>query len=87
MNTSLGRKGSLTTLSDYWTVATVFEMAILAEDYDRAVTAAQRMADLTPPVWYLKSTMNNIRLVSHMRKGTEHTTPFCQVPPPPASSV
>lgn len=31
MNNSLGLKGNLNSQMDYWTVATVFEMSILAE--------------------------------------------------------
>eukprot|EP00054_Salpingoeca_dolichothecata_P022291 m.145857 g.145857 ORF g.145857 m.145857 type:complete len:1473 (+) comp24287_c0_seq1:102-4520(+) len=63
MNNSLGRKGNLETLTDYWTVATVFEMSILTEDFGQALKAASCMFKLHPPTWHLKSTMNNIKLI------------------------
>eukprot|EP00050_Salpingoeca_kvevrii_P018682 m.77082 g.77082 ORF g.77082 m.77082 type:complete len:1459 (-) comp8130_c0_seq1:661-5037(-) len=68
MNNSLGLKGNMETITDYWTVATVFEMSILAEDTLQALKAATCMFRLRPPTWHLKSTMNNIQLIMHERK-------------------
>ena len=64
LNALLGKKGrSLRDLNVYWDVATYFELHAVQHDWPKACQAALHMYLLNPPVWYLKSTINNLKIL------------------------
>ena len=64
LNALLGKKGrSLRNLTDYWDVATYFELHAVQGDWTKACLAALHMYLLNPPIWYLKSTINNLKIL------------------------
>ncbi|KAA0201167.1 Mitogen-activated protein kinase kinase kinase 15 [Fasciolopsis buskii] len=68
LNLRIGRKGDISKLTDYWDVATFFEVRVLLEEYTSAVRAVERIYAMDPPIWQLASTLRNIRLINHFRK-------------------
>ena len=69
LSTLLGKKGRLLKdLSDYWDVATFFELHAIQSDWLKACLGALHMYLLNPPMWYLKSTINNLQILDRARK-------------------
>lgn len=51
LNLRIGRKGDISKLTDYWDVATFFEVRVLLEEYTSAVRAVERIYAMDPPIW------------------------------------
>ncbi|KAH0624725.1 hypothetical protein JD844_032468 [Phrynosoma platyrhinos] len=74
LNSLLGRKGSLEKMNNYWDVGQFFSVSMLASDIGKAVQAAERLFKLKPPIWYLKSLVQNLMLIQRFKKHTiEHS--------------
>uniref|UniRef100_A0A8C6RK75 mitogen-activated protein kinase kinase kinase n=1 Tax=Nannospalax galili TaxID=1026970 RepID=A0A8C6RK75_NANGA len=74
LNSLLGRKGSLEKMKNYWDVGQFFTVSMLASDVGKAVQAAERLFKLKPPVWYLRSLVQNLLLIQRFKKPiTEHS--------------
>ncbi|XP_038246710.1 mitogen-activated protein kinase kinase kinase 15 isoform X2 [Dermochelys coriacea] len=74
LNSLLGRKGSLEKMNNYWDVGQFFSVSMLASDIGKAVQAAEKLFKLKPPVWYLKSLVQNLLLIQRFKKLTiEHS--------------
>ncbi|XP_007469376.1 PREDICTED: mitogen-activated protein kinase kinase kinase 15 [Lipotes vexillifer] len=68
LNSLLGRKGSLEKMNNYWDVGQFFNVSMLASDVGKAVQAAERLFKLKPPVWYLRSLLQNLLLIQRFKK-------------------
>ncbi|XP_072850416.2 mitogen-activated protein kinase kinase kinase 15 isoform X2 [Pogona vitticeps] len=75
LNSLLGRKGSLEKMNNYWDVGQFFSVSMLASDTGKAVQAAERLFKLKPPIWYLKSLVQNLMLIQRFKKHTAEHSP------------
>ncbi|XP_004690137.2 PREDICTED: mitogen-activated protein kinase kinase kinase 15 [Condylura cristata] len=74
LNSLLGRKGSLEKMNNYWDVGQFFNVSMLASNVGKAVQAAERLFKLKPPIWYLRSLVQNLLLIQRFKKPiTEHS--------------
>ncbi|XP_048865948.1 mitogen-activated protein kinase kinase kinase 15 isoform X1 [Brienomyrus brachyistius] len=74
LNSLLGRKGSLEKMNNYWDVGQFFTVSMLANDISKAVQAAEKLFKLKPPIWYLRSVVQNLQLIQRFKKqNLEHS--------------
>ncbi|KAF5397081.1 hypothetical protein PHET_09807 [Paragonimus heterotremus] len=51
LNRRMGLKGDISKLTDYWDLATLFEIRVLSEEYFSAVDVLDKMFSMEPPAW------------------------------------
>lgn len=57
--------------ADYWTVATVLELACISRDYALASRCVPRVVILAEESWMLKTTSDNLALIAQRRAGED----------------
>ncbi|XP_034069796.1 mitogen-activated protein kinase kinase kinase 15 isoform X3 [Gymnodraco acuticeps] len=75
LNSLLGRKGSLEKMNNYWDVGQFFTVGMLANDIPKATQAAEKLFKLKPPIWYLRSVVQNLQLIQRFKKQTVEHSP------------
>ncbi|KAM6953790.1 mitogen-activated protein kinase kinase kinase 15 [Aplochiton taeniatus] len=75
LNSLLGRKGSLEKMNNYWDVGQFFTVSMLANDIPKATQAAEKLFKLKPPIWYLRSVVQNLQLIQRFKKQTVEHSP------------
>ncbi|XP_075996543.1 mitogen-activated protein kinase kinase kinase 15 isoform X5 [Genypterus blacodes] len=75
LNSLLGRKGSLEKMNNYWDVGQFFTVTMLANDIPKATQAAEKLFKLKPPLWYLRSVVQNLKLIQRFKKQTVEHSP------------
>uniref|UniRef100_A0A3P9JY45 mitogen-activated protein kinase kinase kinase n=1 Tax=Oryzias latipes TaxID=8090 RepID=A0A3P9JY45_ORYLA len=75
LNSLLGRKGSLEKMNNYWDVGQFFTVSMLASDIPKATQAAEKLFKLKPPLWYLRSVVQNLQLIQRYKKQSMEHSP------------
>ena len=61
LNSLLGKKArSIKDYTDYWDIAAFFELNAIQHEWLKACQCALHMYLLNPPIWHMKSTINNL---------------------------
>lgn len=68
---AVARQGGMTS-QDYWTVATVLELAAIQNDSTLIENALPRLASLADDVFQPKTTVDNLKLILGLRKPSEN---------------
>ncbi|XP_016054867.1 PREDICTED: mitogen-activated protein kinase kinase kinase 15, partial [Miniopterus natalensis] len=68
LNSLLGKKGCLENMNNYWDVGQFFNVSMLASNVGKSIQAAERLFSLKPPVWYLRSLVQNLFLILRFKK-------------------
>ena len=59
--------------NNYWTLATILELALIGRDENLALKVLPRMLAVEAEPWMLKTTVNNLEMLLNLRKGKEET--------------
>eukprot|EP00045_Choanoeca_perplexa_P017552 m.256527 g.256527 ORF g.256527 m.256527 type:complete len:1296 (+) comp17570_c0_seq5:41-3928(+) len=79
----LGKKGKIEAMKDYWDVATLFEMHLLAKKYKDALPVAAQMFRLKPPVWHFTTTLKNCSMIDSKREELQSNPRYARRHPTP----
>nr|KAF6320605.1 mitogen-activated protein kinase kinase kinase 15 [Pipistrellus kuhlii] len=68
LSSMLGRKGCLEKMSNYWDVGQFLSVTMLANNAGKFIQAAEKLFKLKPPIWYLRSLVQNLSLIMSFKK-------------------
>nr|KAF6360301.1 mitogen-activated protein kinase kinase kinase 15 [Myotis myotis] len=68
LSSMLGRKGCLEKMNNYWDVGQFLSITMLASNVEKSIQAAEKLFKLKPPVWYLRSLVQNLFLILRFKK-------------------
>uniref|UniRef100_G1PLN6 mitogen-activated protein kinase kinase kinase n=1 Tax=Myotis lucifugus TaxID=59463 RepID=G1PLN6_MYOLU len=68
LSSMLGRKGRLEKMNNYWDVGQFLSVTMLANNVEKSIQAAEQLFRLKPPVWYLRSLVQNLFLILRFKK-------------------
>ncbi|EPQ10583.1 Mitogen-activated protein kinase kinase kinase 15 [Myotis brandtii] len=68
LSSMLGRKGCLEKMNNYWDVGQFLSVTMLANNVEKSIQAAEKLFRLKPPVWYLRSLVQNLFLILRFKK-------------------
>ena len=63
LNGLIGRKGALSSLTEYWVVGQYLITCVLAKDTSRACQAIEHLYTLHPKPWYIQSLLKDIYMI------------------------
>lgn len=72
---AVARRGGASS-TDYWNLATVFELAVIGRDYRSAAGALPRVLRTADEGWMAGTTADNLDLILRLRTGKEDTSPL-----------
>jgi tetratricopeptide (TPR) repeat protein len=76
---SVARRNGISS-NDYWDVATVYELATIAKDWQTAERAGARLSMLADEAWMLETTINNSALIKQwLDAGQADTEPLDRI--------
>eukprot|EP00042_Codosiga_hollandica_P043508 m.412795 g.412795 ORF g.412795 m.412795 type:complete len:1224 (+) comp56570_c0_seq1:1751-5422(+) len=71
LNSEIARKGGIKNCTDYWDIASFFEVNVVGELWRLANQAAPVMYGLASAPWMVESSMKNVQLIEKIRKQRE----------------
>ena len=70
LNGLIGRRGHLQDIQQFWIVGRFILISVLAKDFSRASLATERIFQLNPPPWYLRSIIQDLEVIKYKMTDT-----------------